>query len=363
MKKNKLLIVIGSAVLIGIVSLLTYRVQNQSSSSDVVRIGAILPLTGYGAYNGAIVKNGLELARKNLEKLDIIFEDSKTMPREAINAFRRLESSGVKYFIVQGGPLAMAVAPFTKGKDMLLFGLATTEEQFVKITDRAIRVSPSVEKMSRAIATYDYNELGKQAAAIVYIEQEYGQSSRSAFKHQFESLGGHIVLDESYAPTQRDFHDVISKIKSANPDVIHLVGVGDGLSTFVRQCFEDDYVKNIQITGDMTFALPNIKQNIGNIVKDIFYVDGVASPDFLRMYYDAYSVEGCSYPAYAYIIPSLIVESRKHANEFTTDNVIKHIKENTHDTELGRLSFNTTGDADVMLRIIRISNAGYSVAQ
>lgn len=363
MKKNKLLIAIGVAVLVGIVSFLAYKAQNSSESDNVIRVGAILPLTGYGAYNGAIVKNGLELSMRNHENLDVRFEDSKTTPKEAINAFKRLESLGVKYFIVQGGPLAMAVAPFTRGKDMLLFGLATTEEQFVKITDRAIRVSPSVEKMSRTIAAYDYNELGKRSAAIVYIEQEYGQSSRSAFKRQFESLGGHIVLDESYAPTQRDFHDVISKIKQAKPDVIHLVGVGDGLSTFVRQCFEDDFVKNIQITGDMTFALPNIKQNIGNIVKDIFYVDGVASSDFLQIYNDAFSVEGCSYPAYAYIIPSLIIGSGSCPKDFTTDSVMKYIKENEHDTELGRMSFNNTGDADVLLRIIRISNAGYNVVQ
>ena len=117
-------------------------------------IGAILPLTGYGAYNGEMARRGLELA--TTENVEVIVEDSKTNPKDAINAYRRLESLGVKYLISLGGPLSMAIAPLTKGKDVVLFGLATTEADFVSVTERALRMSPSIGAMAATIARYDY---------------------------------------------------------------------------------------------------------------------------------------------------------------------------------------------------------------
>jgi branched-chain amino acid transport system substrate-binding protein len=61
---------------------------------EVIKIGAILPLTGDGAVFGEECKQGILLAVKNFAldnpkstKYEIVFEDSKGKPEEAIGAY------------------------------------------------------------------------------------------------------------------------------------------------------------------------------------------------------------------------------------------------------------------------------------
>jgi hypothetical protein len=79
-------------------------------------------LSSYGSYVGESTKKGLDLAIKTLNEdqkdvsFELIYEDSKTSPKDAIAAYKKLEMQNVHFFVVAGGPMAMAVAPLTKDK-------------------------------------------------------------------------------------------------------------------------------------------------------------------------------------------------------------------------------------------------------
>ena len=69
--------------------------------AETIKIGAILPLTGYSASNGKNVNDGLQLAIDEINKrggvngskIELIVEDSKSDPQAAVAGFNRIEAA------------------------------------------------------------------------------------------------------------------------------------------------------------------------------------------------------------------------------------------------------------------------------
>ena len=65
-----------------------------NNKQEVVRIGAVLPMTGPVAYLGQVLKEGHEWKIEELKNegfnIDYIVEDSQSNPKEAVNAFNNL---------------------------------------------------------------------------------------------------------------------------------------------------------------------------------------------------------------------------------------------------------------------------------
>ena len=78
-----------------------------TKKDNTITIGAILPLTGDAAFYGESVKNGIELAAKQINanggikgaNLVLVFEDSRALPAEGVSAFKKLTS--IKWSAVQ----------------------------------------------------------------------------------------------------------------------------------------------------------------------------------------------------------------------------------------------------------------------
>lgn len=79
------------------------------AEEDVIKIGAILPMTGNAAIYGESMRQGAELATEQINKLnskkvEIIFEDSKGDPKEALSAFNKLkDNTNVVITAISGG--------------------------------------------------------------------------------------------------------------------------------------------------------------------------------------------------------------------------------------------------------------------
>ena len=88
MKKTGLIIIALACVLI----LFLILVKGNKETSNEIKIGAILPLTGYAATNGQMSQKALELAIDSLNKSQkdyvytMVYEDSKSTPKDAATA-------------------------------------------------------------------------------------------------------------------------------------------------------------------------------------------------------------------------------------------------------------------------------------
>ncbi|HDR68318.1 MAG TPA: amino acid ABC transporter substrate-binding protein, partial [Bacteroidaceae bacterium] len=101
----------------------------EKKNDDVIRIGAILPLTGNLAYLGEEEKNVLTILQEQINETEdtkvlFMFEDSKGNARDGLTAYNKLRSQNVNYYITSLTIVARAVAPLIDRNNHLQFVLS-----------------------------------------------------------------------------------------------------------------------------------------------------------------------------------------------------------------------------------------------
>src|SRR5438309_10968798 len=72
-----------------------YR-KSKTANASIIKIAALLPLTGNSSSQGELIKQGLDLALEDIDqsktKIQIIYEDTQADPKKAVSAYIDLKS-------------------------------------------------------------------------------------------------------------------------------------------------------------------------------------------------------------------------------------------------------------------------------
>jgi branched-chain amino acid transport system substrate-binding protein len=196
-----------------------------------IKIGVILPLTGSLSKYGEWSQTAMEIAKDEIntsggidgKKIELIIEDSKSDPKEAVASFRKLVNIHKVPVIVGliGSSEVLASAPVANETKTVLFSTMGASPEITEAGDYVFRerVSGTLEVVE--IAKIAYNKLGLRHMAVLYINTDYGISYKDIFVQKFQELGGEIQLVESFDQGETDFRTFLSKLKGIN----HLDGV------------------------------------------------------------------------------------------------------------------------------------------
>ena len=318
----------------------------KSNKSNQIELGAIIPLTGYSASNGILFQRGLELAVEelNLDSTDISFnvnlEDSKSSPKDALMAYRKLESKGVKYFLGFGGQFVLGFVAETNNSDKALFISAAPNKNMLSLSNRILRIFPNIEMVTDKVRDFVISN-NYMNVAIIYAQNEaYAMYYESALK-KLQEAGRNVVFIESYDPNCRDFKNIINKLSKQKVDVIYSAGVGESSALLTKQLYGNSTTTNIPIIGDMNFSSPDNLAVIGDIKSPVYSIDSYLDTSFINKYKEKYNQTPNTYAVYGYIIPYLIREALSHlGKEASADNVYEYIMKNAFSTAAGNISFN-----------------------
>ncbi len=257
------------------------------SEKDVVKIGVIYPLTAEASFWGNNARNGAELAVDDFnaqggitgKRIKIIYEDSKSTPKDAVNAANKLIFQDKVKFIV--GDLAssnlLAIAPICEKNKILTVGQGSNP-QIRNSGDYIFRTWPSDDLQGRAVAKFVNDKLNPKKPSIIYVNNEYGRGV-------FEVVGKYLSVpfnkEESYEPSLRDFKTLIQKIRK-DTDVLILVSYPEELPIILKQIaeakvgvsivgtetFENENVKKIQVRFPMYYTVPRFSDTTSTMYKD-----------------------------------------------------------------------------------------------
>jgi branched-chain amino acid transport system substrate-binding protein len=239
--------ILGLAALVLVATLAGCGIQNtnqQQTNKEPIKIGVIIPLTGNYASIGEKIKNGLELAKADMEKknqnlkIALIYEDACMGP-EAISATQKLinvdkvKIIGAQFCV----PGLIASLEVTESNKVINVGIAASSNS---VLNKNYYFSPnsSIKENSIVIADYAINNLKVKRAAFLYYDTQLGKDYRQEIGKKFESLGGQTVADEMTALSQTDFRANLTKIKAAKPDVIFMTQITSGLGIALKQAKE-----------------------------------------------------------------------------------------------------------------------------
>lgn len=339
--------------------------SNNKNDKEIIKIGAILPLTGPGSVFANYIKNGINLAvneinRDSTSKFNfiVVFEDSQTKAKEGVNSYKKLISKdNVDVIIVALSSVAEAIKGYSAKDKIPQIGIAVATTDYTKNNDYVFRVYPNANTMAGTMAEYNTSVLNLKQSGIIYIDDDFGRASDKAYKKKFESNGGRVIFSESYKIIQKDFKNIITKLKEQKTECIYLNGYGQSYPAFIKQLYSSVKYK-FTLTADMTMGLPTTIKNIGNISDTIYYVDADMDTNFINKYISEYDSQPTSYSGYAYDIIFLINESLKNKEQEKTSEFIKqnlfNIKE--YNGVMGKISIDETGDCNLDFNIKTIIN-------
>lgn len=203
-----------------------------------VKIGFIGPMTGALAYNGTQASAAVRFAVEDINaaggikslggaRLEAIFADAESRPDVAAAQVDKLAEAGVSILIgCQTSALGLATTQAAARYGLpQVVDVGTAETIVTRGLPNVFRFAPGVEKsVSTGIANLaSLNEAaGKpvKTVAIVHEDGPFGSNMAKILKEKLPGIGLEIVETVSHPTPQRDFTNIVLRLKAAKPDLL-----------------------------------------------------------------------------------------------------------------------------------------------
>lgn len=254
--------------------------------SGDIKIGAILPISGSLSYYGTEYRRGMELAQKQINdnggvngrKVAFSFLDDGGNTTTAINAVRSLHSKGIKIVTGSGSSTTdLAISKLADSLGMESWMLGTSKDLVGRglkhvvapavLTENFVGAAFAVFKQTPTILKKPMNQI---SVALVYSNDSYGTANAAAEEPALTGFGAKINAKISYDITSTDYSAVVSKLKSAKPDVVVQTGYTDDVVLLWKQAKAAGYEPKFMIGSGGTGTL-NFVKALGS------YANGFAS--------------------------------------------------------------------------------------
>lgn len=203
------------------------------ATGEPVLFGVSGPLTGQNAQYGAQWKAGFDLALEDINgkggihgrPLAYVFEDSQSDPRQAVAIAQKFVNDA-RVRIELGdfsSPASMAASPIYQRAGLVQLGFTNSHPDFTNGGDFIWSPSISQADSQPLLADLAVKTQGFRRVAVLYLNTDWGRTSRDVFVRAAQERGAQVVVTEGYQPDEKDFRSTLVRVRDANPDGIVLI--------------------------------------------------------------------------------------------------------------------------------------------
>ena len=249
------------------------------AASGPIKIGGLFPYTGALGEFGPDFENGAKLAIKHLKDagiaIDLVTGDDGTVPTAAVGAARKLVDTDKVVGIA--GPAASSAAisvanTVTIPANIPIVSSSATSPLLTSLPadkgkDMVFRTAPS-DALQGVVLGRLAKQQGFAKAAVMYVDNPYGQGLTEVFEKAFTSQGGQVVAKVAHPEAgQPSYVAELKKATEGKPDVLIAVSYPEHATVYLKEAIE------------------------GNFIKKFLFVDGSKSEDLIKKV-GAAAVEG-----------------------------------------------------------------------
>lgn len=276
MKNKKLLFILVAVAILAAVLIIINQLQ-KPKESKLIKIGALIPLTGPSAFVGEYTKTSAMLVKDlYLQKfgdlgaeLQIIFEDTKGQPVEAVTAYKKmvLEHREIKVILTQMSSVANALAPIADKEHKLIISISATLEP-LKITNNYY-----VNYLDAKTQATKYLEFLKTAEkiSVFYVNDEYGRSIVEEIKNMGMNKDFNFVPFDMNVETK----NLVNKIR-VNEDAVIIIGYGTKLADIIKNLRIINFKNTILCSAEL--LVKNVLEVLKGYEDNVFVIDISALP-------------------------------------------------------------------------------------
>ena len=217
--------------------------------SSTIRIAAVAPTTGAQAEVGQDLINGIKIAvdERNAKggilgkKVELVVFDDAADPKEAVSVAHKITSDPTIVGIVghmNSGTTKPATPIYSQAGIPVVMPVPTNPEITKQGFNNLFRIPPTDLDQGTDVAKYALNQLGKKRFAIIHDSTAYGQPLAEVVRKTVQGAGAQVVTFEGISEGDKDFRAVLTKIKSANPDVLFFGGIYNEGGLIAKQARE-----------------------------------------------------------------------------------------------------------------------------
>ncbi len=341
---------------------------------DVIKIGAILPLTGENAVYGEAIRNGMLLAleeynlqHKDKDRIKLIIEDDQAIPANTVSAYNKLTRIEKVSFILGGvfSSSTLAIAPLAEKDSVVLLSPTSSAIELTNAGDFIFRIYPSDSYDGLYLSNFVATKMDYSRVAILYIQVASVESIVEVFTSNFEKNGGKVVYSAGYSEGTTDFRTQLKQIKEANPGVIFLPGYLREMSLQLKQIRELGI--ELPIVSISTFYDPQIFELAGESAEGVIFstprYDPTSNQDptktFVESYKDKYRIEPNIWAGYGYDVVKIAAIAAQNSDNNSTviKNALYAIK--NYPGVTGNTTFDKNGDVLKDLKLMTVKNGKF----
>lgn len=207
--------------------------DSADASAETFKIGGIGPITGAGAVYGIAVKNGAELAIKEINEaggingyqIEYNFQDDELDNEKSVNAYNTLKDWGMNMLVgsVTSG-CCVAVAAESKNDNMFQITPSGSSVDCIEGNDNVFQVC--FTDPNQGVGAADYigeNNLASKVAVIYDSSDVYSSGIYAKFKEEAAAQNFEIVSEEAFtADNKTDFSVQLAKAQEVGAELVFL---------------------------------------------------------------------------------------------------------------------------------------------
>lgn len=199
------------------------RQLQQTPSEELsvpVRVGVLLPLSGFFATEAKELLRGLAFALKersaSATKIELVVRDSKGSMVEAIRSMNSLMQEDITIAIGElEGSKSAAVASIAAQAGVPIIVPVATDNGLTAIGNEVFQANNDLETRGETLAQYAVDHLHMRTFATLAPSDEYGHAITDAFANTVDRLGGSIISQQWYYPGTQVFKRHFIAIRTA----------------------------------------------------------------------------------------------------------------------------------------------------
>ena len=349
-------------------------------AQETIRFGAPLALTGPLADAGTKSKQGYDIcvsavnARGGVNvdgkklKLELVEYDYQSETNRAVQIVQRLINVDKVPFLLSpygsGDTKATAVVAERYGVPMIAAAAATKTVFDQNFHNLFGVLFPNSMITEAEVAYYKKNAPAAKRVAVLALNSLFPKAIAGELVESARAQGYDVVFNTIYSPDTTDFSNVLTQIKSINPDWIYATGYTQDLILIRRQMADlGTEVKILTMTAGPSY--PEFKDNVKVLAENVTtnswwhqnanYNDAFlfgSSLKYNEAFNERYKRDATYLEAAATVSCQTLVMAIEEAKSTSAEAVRKVLHEKTFNTFYGPVHYGTSGQNDINAALV-----------
>ncbi|GGK77560.1 branched-chain amino acid ABC transporter substrate-binding protein [Haloarcula sebkhae] len=294
---------IGAAGAVGLAGCST----DGGSSGNTISMGILMGVTGGLSEVGPAIRDAAELAVKQVRdadngfSVDTQFENTETKPSRGVSGAEALVNGG--YPMICGGlassvTLQVAENVAIPNQTVMCSPSATSPDvSTLEDNDFVYRTPPTDKLQGSLLAQIAAERLEKESAAILFLNNAYGNGLSNGFTKTFEEeYGGEVLNQVSYSAGRSSYTSQLQNALDGDPETLVIIGYPESGNKIFRNFYGNFDRADMDILVPDGLRADDLPGNVGHDMTNVRGTNPSSAGPGIEYFRSAYEEEYGSAP-------------------------------------------------------------------